>query len=196
MKRETREPWEKRWNNIVVKRCEILSLWFDSSEGGAYHAWKGLSVRKGLLHQAGSSNKKRTKEERELSTKCFMVIWKHKLICHFKEIKIQVLHRWNVLISEGIPTLGSFVELICARAMIDSFQFSSGNVRERLRRQIEGSANVWILQLISFVMVRLIGRERYKWSSTDEVKGGRRRGRRGIWNARWLFNEVDSHCYQ
>ena len=55
-----------------------------------------------------------------------MVIWKHKLICHFKEIKIQVLHRWNVLISKGIPTMGSLVELICARAMIDLFQFSSG----------------------------------------------------------------------
>ena len=114
------------------------------------------------------------KRERERAQWASVLWWyESKLICHFKEIKIQVLHRWNVLISEE-NTMGSFVELICARAMIDLFQFSSGKrtweIKKANRRKCK-CVNPRFHFLFSLRFVWWT--ERYKWSSSDNCQCSR-----------------------
>lgn len=86
-----------------------------------------------LLHQA-SERAVVTNENESWAS----VLWfdENELICNFKEIEIQVLHRWNVLISKGKQNRTIISEVICPRVWLIFIDFIAANVRERLRRQI------------------------------------------------------------
>ena len=108
----------KRWNKNCCKTVwNFIAL--ISFKWSVYH-WRKMRTVKTIASSSSSNS----------------VLWydEIELICNFKEMKIQVLHRWNVLISKGKQKY-HFRSDMCS-CMIDLIYSLAANVRERLIKQI------------------------------------------------------------